>query len=234
MADSSVFTNLNGLTGASGATASLASATQKTMGKEDFLKLLTTQLKYQDPLSPEDPKDFVAQLAQFSALEQQINANSNLKSLGTLIHNLNNSMNLAQGVNLLGKEVQGVGNTLTLTGGQALGASFELPQSAREVSVGIYSSAGTLVRTLNLGAQSAGARTFTWDGKDSSGKTLADGSYSYQVAAKDASGKNLSVTNYFTGTVQEVFQDSQGVWLIINGRRVLLNSIVSVAESSQP
>ena len=55
------------------------------MGKEDFLKLLVTQLRYQDPMSPEDPKDFVAQLAQFSSLEQQMNTNQTLQDMGQVV-----------------------------------------------------------------------------------------------------------------------------------------------------
>jgi len=232
MATSAATTTLTTTTGSTASTTALTSAVNKTMGKEDFLKLLTTQLRYQDPLSPEDPKDFVAQLAQFSSLEQQINANTNLESLATIIQNLKNSQDMAQGVNLLGKTVKGTGNTLTVTGGQALGASFDLSQDAKEVIVGIYNSGGTLVRTMNLGAQGAGSRPFTWDGKDSSGKAVSDGLYTYQMTAKDKSGKALTVTNYFTGTVEEVFQDAKGVWVSIDGRQVLLSNIVSVEEGS--
>src|SRR3972149_296166 len=97
MADPVISTNLGATTslastaGSTGAGASLAGAVQKNLGKEDFLKLLVTQLRYQDPMAPEDPKDFVAQLAQFSSLEQQINANTNLRDLGKLIEYLKGS-----------------------------------------------------------------------------------------------------------------------------------------------
>lgn len=84
--------------------AALTGAVQKNLGKEDFLKLLVTQLRHQDPMNPEDPKDFVAQLAQFSALEQQINANSNLESLGKLFQTLKESQSMSQGVSLLGEK----------------------------------------------------------------------------------------------------------------------------------
>lgn len=98
--------------------------------------------------------------------------------------------------------------------------------------VGIFNSAGQLVRTLNLGTQPAGSRPLTWDGKDDQGKQVSDGLYAFQVAAKDKSGKAMQVTNYFTGKVQEVYQDSQGVWVKIGGRQVLLDNIVSVGEGS--
>ncbi len=108
-------------------TGDLTGAISQNMGKEDFLNLLVTQLRYQDPLSPEDPKDFVAQLAQFSSLEQQINSNQNLKDLGEAFESLKTSQNMAQGVALLGKTVKGAGNMLSVTGGKASEASFTLP-----------------------------------------------------------------------------------------------------------
>jgi flagellar basal-body rod modification protein FlgD len=202
---------------------SITGSISQTMNKDDFLKLLVTQLQYQDPMSPEDPKDFVAQLAQFSSLEQQINSNTNLENLSKVIQNLQQSQNMAQGVSLLGKTVKGAGNQLTVVGGKALEASFQLPEAAQQVVVGIFDSTGQQV---------AGSRTFSWDGKDSQGKQAADGIYSYQVAAQDKSGNAIQVANYFTGTVDEVYQDSQGVWVTVNGRQILLGNITSVVDGS--
>jgi flagellar basal-body rod modification protein FlgD len=58
-------------------------ASQKTVGKDEFLRLFVTQLKYQDPLSPMDSTGFTTQLAQFSSLEQLTNLNDGMKSLLT-------------------------------------------------------------------------------------------------------------------------------------------------------
>lgn len=203
----------------------------KTMGKEDFLKLLVTQLRYQDPMSPEDPKDFVAQLAQFSSLEQQLNANTNLVAVGKVVQHLADSLGMSRGVALLGKTVRGVGNALTISGGRGVSASYQLPQDAKQVTVTIFDASGKTIRTLELGSQAAGLRQFTWDGKDAQGKTVADGSYSYQVRALDRKGVGLEVTNYFTGTVQEVYQDSGGVWVKVDGRPVLVDNIISVGAN---
>ena len=236
MADPTLSTNISTIAnqvnsvGSESSNINLTGAIQKDMGKEDFLKLLVTQLRYQDPMSPEDPKDFVAQLAQFSSLEQQINVNQNLQDMGKLFQTLKESQNMAQGVALLGKTVKGSGNQITVAGGKAAGTSFDLPLDAKEVVVGIFDASGKQLRALNLGAQSAGPRTFSWDGKDSQGKQVADGMYSYRVAATDKAGKAMEVANYFTGTVQEVYQNSQGVWVKVDGRQVLLDNIVSVVD----
>jgi len=208
----------------------LTGAIGKTMGKEDFLQLLVTQLRYQDPMSPEDPKDFVAQLAQFSSLEQQMNTNQSLQDMGKIFQTLTASQDMAQGVSLLGKTVSGAGNQITLTGGKATAVSFQLPTDAKELVVGIFDANGQQVRLLNLGAQPAGSVTLPWDGKDDQGKLAADGLYTYQVAAQGKDGQAIKVDTYFGGKVQEVFQDSQGVWVKVDGRQVLLGNIVSVVD----
>ncbi len=237
MADPAISNSVNAVTNLAAAggakpEASLTGAVDKNLKKEDFLKLLVTQLRFQDPLNPEDPKDFVAQLAQFSSLEQQINANSNLESLGDLFKTLKNSQSMAQGISLLGKTVKGSGNMLTVAGGKASAASFQLPLEANELVVGIFDSSGRLVRTMDLGSQSAGSQSLVWDGKDDKGNRVPDGLYAYQVEAKDNAGKSMEVANFFTGKVQEVFQDTSGIWVNIAGRQVLVDNIVSVGEGS--
>jgi len=86
----------------SNATTQVAAAAKKTMGKEDFLKLFTTQLKAQDPLSPMDSAQFTAQLAQFSSLEQLTNINTGLKDLLTLQNSLQNTLTTG----MIGKRVR--------------------------------------------------------------------------------------------------------------------------------
>ena len=202
------------------------------MGKEDFLQLLTTQLRYQNPLSPEDPKDFVAQLSQFSSLEQLINVNTKLEDSSKSTAAMQNSMQLGQGVSLLDKMVKAQGNSFAVKSGEAVNASFILGGAAKSTKVSIYDSSNKLVRTIDLGGQAKGERQVSWDGKDSSGKPVDDGTYFFKVAATDAQGKTLETASYITGTVEEVLQDTNKVYLKINGRLVTLDSILSIDEPS--
>lgn len=216
----------------SDSTTSLTSSIQKDMGKEDFLNLLVTQLRYQDPMSPEDPKDFVAQLAQFSSLEQQINTNKTLQEMGEFFQSLQDTQNMTQGIALLGKNVKGSGNQITVADGEVAGASFQLPKDAEECVVGIFDSDGNQVRILDLGSQAAGLCNLNWDGKDGSGKQVSDGIFTFKIAAKDKSGNAIQVDPYFTGKVEEVYQNSEGVWVTVNGRQVLLSNITSILEGN--
>lgn len=75
--------------------------TPKTVGKDEFLRLFVTQLKYQDPLSPMDSTGFTTQLAQFSSLEQLTNINDGMKSLLLSQNSLQNALS----ANLIGKKV---------------------------------------------------------------------------------------------------------------------------------
>ena len=82
-------------------TVTTPASAQQPLGKEDFLKLLVAQLSAQDPLNPMDSREFTAQLAQFSALEQMTNVNSTLEELVTAQQAMGNSSMIS----LIGKLV---------------------------------------------------------------------------------------------------------------------------------
>jgi len=94
-----VVTALNNAAAAS--SSALRAVPQKTVGKDEFLKLFVTQLKNQDPLNPMDSAGFTAQLAQFSSLEQLTNLNDGMKSLLLSQNSLQNALS----ANLIGKQV---------------------------------------------------------------------------------------------------------------------------------
>jgi flagellar basal-body rod modification protein FlgD len=209
-----------------------SSATSSVMGKDEFLKLLTTQLRFQDPLSPEDPKDFVAQLAQFSSLEQLVNVNDSIEALTDLQKSSNTAMQQVQALSMLGKTVMCQGDSLTVSSGVASPGGFKLAQAAEEVTVGIYDSGGNLVRTLTLGSLSGGEHTLSWDSKDNQGNLVADGTYSFLIAAKDANGQPVTVTSYIEGKVDGIEQVISTVMLRIGDRLVSLDDIISVTDES--
>jgi flagellar basal-body rod modification protein FlgD len=168
------------------------------LNENDFLTLLTTQLEKQDPLNPQSPSDFAAELAQFST------ANG--------VQNLNTALNAASGLqaaSLVGRNVAVPGNALVLgQNGSATGA-LQLATAARDVTVQISDSQGKVVAKLALGAMSAGNQNFTWNGQGSNGKPLPSGAYSFTVAATGAQGASVTAKAYTIAPVTAVSFNGQ-------------------------
>ena len=130
----------------------LASSAQ-SLGEQDFLTLLTAELKNQDPLQPQDDSAFVAQLAQFSSLEQQMQTNTSLGQISTQLQAQSN----AQLTSLVGNNVTIQGTTAMLDGsGSAVPIMFSLSAPSTNTTATLTDSSGNTIRTLSLGAQSAG------------------------------------------------------------------------------
>jgi flagellar basal-body rod modification protein FlgD len=195
-----------------------------SLGKEDFLKLLVTQLQHQDPLSPVENAEFVAQLAQFSALEQMQNLNENVSQQGTLIQSLNNSVIAA----LVGRTVSISGDQLPLPAEGEATLGFELATAAEQVTVSVYDAAGELVDTLALEDLSAGPQRLSWDGVGEDGERLAAGTYTFAVDAADAQGGAVAATLYVSGRVESVTFEDGLAYLNVSGLRVPLAALCEV------
>lgn len=155
----------------------------KEMGRDDFLNLLVTQLKNQDPLKPMDSTSFVAELAQFSQLEQSAKQVSLLeKSISQQTDALQYTL-----LPMVGRTVQVEGSLINLNDGPAT-LTYALEREASTVRVTIQDQQGKAIRTMDLGTQSAGKQEVQWDGRNQNGLLMPNGTYQYQVLAKDAKG----------------------------------------------
>ena len=81
------------------------------LGKDAFLQLLVTQLRYQDPLNPQDNSEYIAELANFSSLEQMTNVVKNLEDLGKIVNNIDSSVLVGQLSSMIGKNIDWVETT---------------------------------------------------------------------------------------------------------------------------
>ena len=194
------------------------------LGKDEFMKLMVAQLQAQDPTNPMDAQDFSAQLAQFSALEQMFNVNTNLETL----HDSQTALANNSTINLIGKTVDSPGNGIRLTGGKPQTVSYSLPENAESVVIDIFDSTGNLITALPQGAQLKGTNSAFWNGLDGKGNKVPDGEYTYQVKAFDSAGKSLNVGTLSAGTVNEVTFEDGTSYAIVNGKKIPAGEISRV------
>ena len=181
------------------------------MGQNQFLTLFTTQLKNQNPLDPMKNEAFVAQLAQFSQLE----ATTAMKtSLDSMVSSMKSDRMLA-GSSLIGRKVAVPDGPATLTNGQPVTASVDLPTGADGVKFEVFDDKGQLVRTQILGAQSVGSMPLSWDGLDNNGQPQADGVYRFKVTISSKGAQSSPTVNTLS-TVRSVSNagTADNTWLL--------------------
>lgn len=197
---SDIFASLNGK-------ASTKTASQTEDMQNRFLKLLTTQLKNQDPLNPMESAEMTSQLAQINTVSgiEKLNA-----TLGKMLDVYNSDQGM-QAAGLIGKYVLVAGKSLPLAGGQSVGG-VSLAEAADQVTVSILDGAGNVVQSQQLGPHDAGNLSFSWDGKKSDGTQLADGAYTFSVEAVRG-GKKVEAIAQQVGMVNAVIRSGSGFLL---------------------
>jgi flagellar basal-body rod modification protein FlgD len=201
------------------------------LGKDEFLKLMMAQLAQQDPTAPSDSNAFVAQLAQFSGLEQMQNVNSSLESL--LVGQA--SQNNTGALNLVGKDVLYKTDKITLEDGQkSATTSAKLGAEASDVTATITDDQGRVVRTLKLGGAKAGDLEIEWDGREESGNTAKPGKYTVSITAKDSKGNLVDVEQRGHGRVTGVSFEKGYPEAILGDQHLKMSDIVEINERNTP
>jgi flagellar basal-body rod modification protein FlgD len=193
------------------------------LGQDDFLKLLVTQLKNQDPLKPTDNAEFVSQLTQFSQLEQTAKQSQLLqKSLDAQSTSLQFSM-----LPMVGRRIS-IDHPLTqLEKGQA-SLTFALEKNAARVQITILDEKRQVVRTLDSTGLQAGLNAVQWDGKDNKGVAMAAGVYEYAIAAVDRQGTSVVAKGRAQLTVTGVRMEEDEPKLAIGALSVDPSDVVEV------
>jgi flagellar basal-body rod modification protein FlgD len=198
------------------------------LGKDEFLKILTTQLQYQDPTAPLDSNAFVAQLAQFSSLEQMQNVNTSLDQLLTLQKSSNQTATVA----MVGKDAIYQTDSMSLGASGGLRVQAQLTSNAADLVLEVEASDGTVVRRQSFGAHAAGTAELTWDGLNESGVRQSAGSYRLTVSAVDSQGALVSVSQRARGRITGVSMSSDGNQLLIGDTHVSMTDVVQIDESN--
>ena len=197
---SSIISAINAAESSVGKTSTSSTSTAGIQNQ--FLTMLTAQLQNQDPTSPMDNAQITSQMAQLSTVDGVNQMNATLQAL-------TESMQTSSAASLIGHGVLVPGSSLSLANSQAVGG-VTLTQPADSVSVTIKNSSGAVVKTLQLGPQSAaGVVPFSWDGSTTSGTTAADGSYTFSAQATKSGLTTTPVTLSY-GTVNAVTPGTTG------------------------
>jgi len=201
----------------------------QTVNQQQFLQLFVAQLQHQDPLSPLEPDQLTAQLAQFSQLEQLTGVNDRLDKLAGQSKDSGGAALL----NLLGKRVSFDGSTLVVQGGKTPTVRYTVPESADKVTATVRSSDGTAVRVVDLGAQGTGQHTFAFDGKGALGTVLPDGSYRLEIAAsKKGQTTPTSFSLLTEATVDGVDLTADPPALLVGGNTISFDQVRQVHQNS--
>lgn len=191
--------------------------------------LLVTQFQYQDPLNPMEDKEFIAQLAQFSALEQSMAMNENITNLMNLTA-MQTSIHIT---NYIGKEVSARGYGIYKEGDEVSLIQYAGSEEMSSCVINILDASNNIVRTVDLGSQASGIHDFVWDGKKSDGSEAPDGTYTVSFTGKNANGDAVYIDTSVSGRVTGTSSYNGEYYLSLTGGRVvLLSNVREVLEST--
>jgi flagellar basal-body rod modification protein FlgD len=202
----------------------------QTLGKDDFLQLLVTKLQHQDPLKPMDDEDFIAQLAQFSSLEQMNNIARGIETSNKWDFLQMQSLNNVMASGLIGREVTADFSGVYMDATSEPMISYTLTQPASEIEFQIRDEQGKLITTLTAENLEVGTGSIKWDGTNTAGNRVAEGYYTVTVSATAPSGANFTPSLELVGVVTTITYRDGAAFVMVNGTEVSLGDIRSVGQ----
>ncbi len=182
-----------------------ATTKSSTLGQADFLKLMTAQLKNQDPFAPVDNTQMVAQMAQFSSVAGISEMNSTLKAISDKLAGTSQS----DALSYVGRTVLTEGTTAYGRTAGGIAGAIELGDDASEVNVSIQSADGQVLKTIQLGAHVKGTVDYDWDGKTADGADAGSGPFNIIVNA-GTDGTEIASRSLVWAPVASVSMPSSG------------------------
>ncbi len=205
---------LDSLSSAVGTTAAGSKTkSSQTIGQDGFLKLLTAQLKTQDPTEPTDSTQMVQQMATFSQVAGIAEMNQSLKSMMSDVA----ASRFGDASGWIGRAALIGGSVATQSANGAYAGQISLPDDAKDVTVSLVNAAGQTVFSKELGARSKGDVSWSWDGKDASGAPTSDGALHVVVTAAGTNNKSLTPTLATWNEIQSVKSPATGATQLITG-----------------
>ncbi len=212
------------------ATATTTATNPKSvLGKDDFMKLLLTELQYQDPTSPTDSDKILSQTAQLAQLESQDNTN---KALEELTASFTNNKNFSA-VSAIGKmaRLENSVNLKTQENGSPSPVNFNLnfDEDIKSGSINIYSEEGALVKSIALEEDTAGQHSFNWDGKTNAGTDAQGGKYYIKATYQNEDGLTMDATGG-SYKIESVKFDNDKTYVKLNGNFIDFEQVSEIYE----
>ncbi|KNC09025.1 flagellar basal body rod modification protein [Klebsiella sp. RIT-PI-d] len=173
--------------------------------QSSFLTLLVAQLKNQDPTNPMENNELTTQLAQINTVSGIEKLNT---TLGSISGQINNNQSL-QATSLIDRGVMIPGTSVLAGKSTTTPFGVELQQAADKVTATVTDKSGKVIRTMDIGALTAGVHTFSWDGLTTEGTAAPDGAYNVSIAASNGSTQLVAQPLQFA-LVQGVTRGSNG------------------------
>lgn len=186
----------------------LPQATKKNrneLGQEAFLQLMLTQFKNQDPLKPQDPTEFLSQLAQVSSVTGIAEMKNSIAALADSLY----AGQALQAASVVGRNVLAPSASAALAAGQPLRGAVDLPASTQAGFVRVFDASGALVREIPLGPRAAGLAEFEWDGRNGTGQAVAAGTYTVAAGYRNSGGE-VAADTYLSKRVASVSLGGDG------------------------
>ncbi len=203
---------------------------QQSLGKDDFLKLLITKMQYQDPLNPMEDEDYIAQLAQFSTLEQMNNIADGISLSNDLDYLQSQSLSNTMAAGLIGKDVEATYRGVYLDEDNQPTVNFTTNKHASSVEFRVLGRDGTTVATVTMEDVGTGVHQFKWDGLDAAGNRADAGYYTVEATATDGGGQEFSPSLSLSGRVDSVIYREGTAYLSVGGTEILLGDVTSISE----
>ncbi len=200
------------------------------LGRDDFLKLLLVQLQMQNPLEPMDNEAMIAQLAQFSSLEQMESMNSALQQNLEMDLLIGQLLNNTMSTTLIGKGVRAGTQSFVLPKEEPVELGYRLVSDADAVSITVEDSTGLTVVSLDDLGNTEGDHVVSWDGRDDNGNRVAPGTYRFVVKATDSEGNPLGAEEMIVGVVEAVRYRDGNARLMIGETEVFMSDILEIYE----
>ena len=195
-----------------------------SLGQNEFLKLMTAQLKNQDPLAPMENGEFLGQMAQFSTVNSIGEMATQLKAMSDQLA----ANRLLSSGSLIGRSVLSASNTGELVSGGTLEGAVRVTEPVDGATVTIKNLVGQEMETFELGPAGAGDYPFSWDGSLRGGANALPGQYRVEVTVRRA-GKTEAAKALLYVPVNSVSMSGQDIVLRLrNGAQIPLAQVTTL------